>query len=223
MAANNDLSEVAKAHALIHDRLERIEQSLCGFVQHVIKEMNVTLADREWCRIDGDSRSKKAISLKRALDEAGKTANQILEIDDLVGVRAVVLRLSDVERLSKAILNSSALKLIDPRPRKTQDKLTGYRALHIKGKFNDGSGEVGCEIQIRTELQDAWAVVSRKDLYHKEASAVIRRLMWLQAEHLAVVDEAFELIGAMSEDYVIRPIAMPKSAQVAPVELEAGR
>jgi len=113
-------------------------------------------------RIDG--RVKPHTSVIRKLEEAqGLT---VWDIDDLVGVRVVVDSWLDVEELTTAIEQDgrSGACPLDAILRVPYDRHTdGYKARHLKGKM----GDVGCEIQIRTQLLDLWARISRADLYRR--------------------------------------------------------
>jgi len=106
--------------------------------------------------------------------------------------------------------NSVALKDLLSKP---IDKESGYRALHIKGWLEDNARRIGCEIQIRTELQDAFSVVSRSHLYKSGGlPEVLKELGRAQADHLAVIDRSFELIKALVHDHQVSPMVRSKAA-----------
>lgn len=212
---DNDLGDVAVALAKHGKRLDLIERALCGFVEQTCKYMSVDRGSRDWARIEGESRTKDHVSVKRALDDNDLLADRITELDDLVGVRAVVLLKSDADDLATAIVDSSALKLEQVKRKPVHDKDTGYRAIHVKGRWPSDEGDIGCEIQIRTEVQDAWAVVSHGGLYKpaRTQPPAVTEIARVQADHLAVIDEAFMTI----DDLVKGPKATPVIATVKAV------
>ena len=207
------IAEIATAHAAAHGTLDKVQKLLVGWLGVVCDEISISRDDTGWVRIEGESRIKNPTSLQRALDEAGLEAHGMWEIDDLVGARAVVLRLSDAKLVVEGIMSSEAFRLEDLSPDHIHDDQTGYRAKHVKGWMHVEDRRVGCEIQIRTELQDAWAVVSRTDLYRKgETAEVVIEAAKIQADHLAAHDRFFELIPTLAKmPPPIRPRAEPKS------------
>jgi ppGpp synthetase/RelA/SpoT-type nucleotidyltranferase len=214
--------EIAEAHSKAQPTLRLVERSLAGFLKLVCDEMSLERHNNKWARIVDESRVKDAQGLKRALEEAGKTVASMWEIDDLVGARAVVLRLSDADALATRIMSHRALRLQGTHVTQIHNEETGYRAIHIKGWLKVDGTRVGCEIQIRTELQDAWAVASRSDLHKKQKfpPAVIEAAK-LEADHLAVIDQAFEWIRTLISDYDISPTAKAKAeAEMEPDVLE---
>ena len=93
-----------------------------------------------------------------------------------MGYRVVCNNLQDVERAADLLqenLNKDSIKLSRRDYIKTPSS-QGYRAIHLNIKLpikvaNDEM-DVGCEVQIRTVLQDAWAHLSRADVYTNESS-----------------------------------------------------
>ena len=222
-AGLDDLARVAAALAQAKADLERIERILKGFVKGVCHRMSLKRHDDEWYRIAGESRVKDHVGVMRALKEKGANLDDIWQVDDIVGARAVVVRLKDVDDLVRHIVCDKAMPLdgVNLLPRHDD---TGYRAVHVKGHLENEGRLVGCEIQVRTALQDAWAVVSRSDLYgQREMPAAIRRAARIQADHLAAIDQAFELNQYMIRDYAqLTPVAKEKAAaEGAPDELPA--
>ncbi len=88
------------------------------------------------------------------------------------------------------------------------DHRLGYRAIHVKGRLDDGGRQIGCEVQVRTGCQDAFAIWSRSHLYRSESLPdVLVRLGKAQADHLAAIDDAFETIREIVLDYQVSPVA----------------
>ena len=164
-----DLPRVAGALALVEKDLDLIEGLIEHYLQLVCTRISVDRADKEWYRIAGESRPKPATSVTRALTEMDTDIDNIWEIDDMVGGRVVVVTLSDANELAHFIMDDDQCDLEKLVRHDDPDREGGYRAIHLKGwlqaNVEGTSTQVGCEIQIRTELQDAWAVVSRAAIY----------------------------------------------------------
>ncbi|MEK7410444.1 MAG: hypothetical protein AAB327_03525 [Actinomycetota bacterium] len=85
-----------------------------------------------------------------------RTNLRLSEIRDVVGCRVVVgggLELQDgvVERICRVIGDRNS-KIIDRR----KSSNNGYRAVHVEVRI----GEIICEIQVRTTIQDLWATTN---------------------------------------------------------------
>ena len=74
--------------------------------------------------------------------------------------------------------------------------VTGYRAIHLLTRIPITVGSlslaVGCEVQIRTLLQDAWAKLSRADLYRSRTSKELLKQFEAMSDTLADADKIAE-------------------------------
>jgi ppGpp synthetase/RelA/SpoT-type nucleotidyltranferase len=105
------------------------------------------------------------------------------EITDLAGVRVVCLYLPDIVAIEQIIREEFVVsEKVDKLTEKASDQF-GYGAIHFvvklgsasKGARYDDLKDLSCEIQVRTVLQDAWAIIDHHLVYKKE-SAVPKRL-----------------------------------------------
>jgi len=144
-------------------------------------------------------RIKSESSLARKAKERGwSPAKALREASDFLGLRLVCNNLQDVERVSAAL--TIALTIGDSRPERqdyiTAPKTDGYRAIHLMFRYPIKMGSIeadfGCEIQVRSMLQDAWAQLSRVDLYTDAVPAPIMRQMRTLANQLAQADKTAE-------------------------------
>lgn len=131
------------------------------------------------------------------------------EASDFLGFRLVCNNLQDVERISAALiaaLEAENLKT-ERRDYVANPKTDGYRALHVMFRYPVKMGtleaDLGCEIQIRSMLQDAWAQLSRVDLYTNDVPGSIARQMRALSNQLAQADTTAERI----RNQVARPRA----------------
>jgi putative GTP pyrophosphokinase len=98
------------------------------------------------------------------------------EITDLAGVRLVYLYESDFGKIDKIIRSKfDVLEVVD-KVSEQGENLLGYSAVHyiikikkiFSGERYEDIGDLICEIQVRTLLQDAWAVVGHNLEYKQE-------------------------------------------------------
>lgn len=118
-------------------------------------------------------------------------------ITDIVGVRVTVDYLTQAQQIKDWILshNMWAISKVDDSLRET-----GYRAIHIDLKVDTTHFPgVGCEVQVRTLLQDAWAIWSHPiyEKYRRNVARIPREkreLMRQLSEMLHAVDEMVQTL-----------------------------
>lgn len=130
------------------------------------------------------------------------------QVTDKVGVRALVERSSDVDRVHKAIADSGRLEVVnitDKRSGLGTEKL-GYSGLHldlhapVRDEDRAGAEPVACELQIRTVAQDAWSVVSHKLVYKppRKLSKKDRRAIMRLCALVELFDEEVDRVSKKS-------------------------
>jgi putative GTP pyrophosphokinase len=105
--------------------------------------------------------------IRKAIKSKIPSEKVLSTIEDIVGIRIVVNNLSDIEPLIAQLRKIDGLTL---KRKKKHAESKGYRALHAKGKLSwtasdEKKHSALVEIQIRTLLQDAWAILSHRDIY----------------------------------------------------------
>jgi ppGpp synthetase/RelA/SpoT-type nucleotidyltranferase len=140
-------------------------------------------------------------SLKRKAGEHGWTFDEALgKADDVIGHRIVCNNVQDVERAAAVI--EEALKAdgiaVTRKDYVRQPRKSGYRAIHLLIRLPVQLGArkmvVGCEVQIQSLLQHAWAELSRADLYKASADEALREEMTDLWELLARADAVADRI-----------------------------
>jgi len=163
------------------------------------------------------SLARKAKQRKWSIEEA------IEKCWDFVGFRVVCNNLQDVSRA--ADLFQRALEENGLKPHRhdyiEEPQKTGYRAIHItfpvKVGFAGDDMTLGCEIQIRTRLQDAWGHLSREELYGKNVPESLLERTRELAETLAKADAVAEEIRRQ----VTKPRKGEEPAANAPLTADA--
>jgi putative GTP pyrophosphokinase len=141
-------------------------------------------------------------------------ADPFTEITDLAGVRVVCLYRSDVPRVAEVI--RSEFDVIEDAD-KVKDlgvDQFGYAARHFivsLGKASSGARYddlkgLRCEVQVRTIVQDAWAIIQHHMVYKRESQAPpeVQRKLNSLAGLLETADDQFERIRQERETYVAR-------------------
>ena len=138
--------------------------------------------------------------------------NPIEEITDFAGVRVVCLYVDDLIKVETAIVKHfEIVEKIDKLADKKNDQF-GYGAIHFVVRLGENSSGARyddlknfvCEIQTRTVLQDAWAIIDHH-LVYKNASnipTVLKSRLNSLAENFQGADDEFRSIRAEREEYL---------------------
>ncbi len=142
--------------------IERLARVAAGHVRAELRSAIRSLGDPVLARVAVDPlRIKSVTSLERKARERGWVLKDAAEkASDLVGARVVCHNLQDVSRIADWLERHLSERGIEVR---RQDYVArakrGYRAIHLNMKIPVQVGRynmsVGCEMQIRSLLQDA--------------------------------------------------------------------
>lgn len=185
------IQRITRSWGVARDDLDRLASRLRSYVRLTCETLRDIARGQEFrFRPLEESRVKPLESVLRVLTEA----DDIWQIDDMVGARAVVVTPSDAKRLADFIMADSQAPLKELQLTEVDD-VSGYKAIHLKGVAESTFGSVGCEIQIRTALQDTWAVISRADVYGRtDLPAAVVEMLQIVSQHLAAADQSLELV-----------------------------
>jgi putative GTP pyrophosphokinase len=139
-------------------------------------------------------------------------SNPLEEVTDLAGVRIVYLYSNDFERIKEIIAKEfEVIEIVDKRSDRGIDKF-GYVAVHFivrlgqksSGARYDDLKSLECEIQVRTVLQDAWAIINHQIMYKHEKDVPVPLLRKVNslAGLLEAADYQFDYIRLEREQYI---------------------
>lgn len=138
--------------------------------------------------------------------------NPIEEMTDIAGVRVVYLYKNDFSKIEK-IINSEfeVVRKVDKREEQGEEKF-GYSAVHFLvrlGKKSSGARyddlkDYICEIQVRTVLQDAWAIIDHHLIYKQEEDipSAFRRKLNSLSGLFETADDQFEKVRSERNAYL---------------------
>lgn len=156
----------AAERAALRKALRRVRQLLNEVVGN-LEDKNLVRARLAVLRI------KTLESLHRKAEDKGWSSKEAISYaGDLIGARVVCSNLDDVARFAELL--REALQSIADEPIEIQNYIrspqpSGYRAIHFNFRLDVGEflnpKLFGCEIQIRTVLQDGWGDLTHEDVY----------------------------------------------------------
>jgi ppGpp synthetase/RelA/SpoT-type nucleotidyltranferase len=190
--------QTAPTYSEIERQARAAVSDIGGNIKHALR----SLGDPYLVRAQiGEPRIKSQESLRRkALIHRWKPEDAITNASDFLGFRIACNNLEDVFRsadlLQEFFRNQGTT--VEREDYVAKPKPSGYRAIHLTFRIslsvNGKSVDVGCEIQIRSLLQNAWAELSRADIYTEDVPASIQRQAKSLAGQLSRADATAEKI-----------------------------
>ncbi|MEP6901616.1 MAG: hypothetical protein ABJA66_07690 [Actinomycetota bacterium] len=183
-------------------------EKLCAEVAYILnRELNKE-------EVEFSTITYRAKTLNSFLEKIQRKSyrDPVAEITDFAGVRVVCLYNDDLKKLEKVI--SEHFEIVEKIDKLTDRKADqfGYGAIHFivrlgknaSGARYDDLKNLVCEIQTRTVLQDAWAIIDHHLVYKNESNipTVLRSRLNLLAGNFQSVDEKFSDIRAEREEYL---------------------
>lgn len=134
------------------------------------------------------------------------------EIEDFAGVRVVYLYSSDHERIVRCLEDEfDIVNVADKRLEVRVDQF-GYQAVHYivklgnksSGARYDGIKDLVCEIQVRTVLQDAWAIINHHLVYKQEddVPSQLKRKIIAVSAMFELADREFDAFRKERQEYI---------------------
>lgn len=188
------------------DRLQY--QQLCEEIKYTLQK-NMNDANIGYSTITYRVKSVESFS-KKFIHKTCKVPAD--KITDIAGVRLVYLYRNDSQKIEKVIQQKfNVLQKQDKSSEKAIDKF-GYDAIHYSvtlkqeysgARYDELKGLV-CEIQVRTVMQDAWAIIEHHLAYKSESAIpkVLRRELHQLAAILENADGQFDRIRNEREKYI---------------------
>jgi putative GTP pyrophosphokinase len=183
-------------------------EKLCAEVAYIL---NRELSNNE---IEFSTITYRAKTLNSFLEKIQRKNYQdpIAEITDFAGVRVVCLYVDDLHKLENIVTeNFEVVGKVDKLTNRKSDQF-GYGAIHFhvrlgrnfSGARYDDLKDLVCEIQTRTVLQDAWAIIDHHLVYKNESSipTILRSRLNSLAKNFETVDDEFKNIRSEREDYL---------------------
>ncbi|MFP4498406.1 MAG: GTP pyrophosphokinase family protein, partial [Vulcanimicrobiota bacterium] len=197
--------EVIYRFLTIRPNYEKLCQEVAYIIKHKLMEEGIEFSSITY-------RTKELNSFLEKL-ERKKYEDPFNEITDVAGVRVVCLYHSDLSKIEEIIRNEfDTVEKVDKYQENSSDRF-GYMAVHFLVKLGDEySGprydylkKYPCEIQIRTVLQHAWALIDQHLVYKKQSQVPIdiRNEINELSKVLEEADQRFEQLRQKRVDYIL--------------------
>jgi ppGpp synthetase/RelA/SpoT-type nucleotidyltranferase len=189
--------ELKISYSNIEPRAKRLKSALAAELEHLLNTAGVTLG------VPIEARVKEWSSIEEKLVRKSLSLGRIEDLDDLVGVRLILLFRRDLKAVDELLRNSLLIKSVEDTSLRLLDTQFGYQSQHYVIETPDkwlsipswgDLGGIRVEIQVRTLAQHIWAVASHKLQYKREASVPLplRRSINRASALLETVDIEFD-------------------------------
>jgi len=190
-----------------YNQAHRLLESFIEQFGHLLSSKDVTLG------IPVEKRIKTWSSIQDKCDRKVLQLKRILDLNDLIGVRTILLFLKDLKIVNDLIRTNLDVLSAEDASTKLSDIQFGYQSLHYIVRlpkkwlelpsFKD-LGDFKVEIQVRTMAQHIWATASHKLQYKQEESVPqpVRRAINRVSALLETVDLEFDRVLNDRRDYV---------------------
>lgn len=182
-------------------------EQLCDEVSYILKK-RMNDSGIEYSAVTSRAKTLKSFAEKLSRKQYD---NPLQDVTDLAGVRLVYLYRSDRPAIEKIIESEfEIVEKIDKVEEQETDRF-GYGALHYLvhlGRLSSGARyddlkELICEIQVRTVLQDAWAIIDHHLVYKQESDVprILRRKLNSLSGLFETADDQFDSVRIARETY----------------------
>lgn len=195
-----------------HELAERFRLAMADQINGVIIKNNISLG------VPIESRVKSLSSIEDKLKRKPKEIDSVILLDDLVGIRLILLFKSDVKKTCDLLSDNFDVLQFEDTSSRLDENQFGYQSNHLIIKvpnswlnvpsFSDFSN-IKVEVQVRTLSKHIWAVASHKLQYKKESNIPIplRRSIHRVSALLETVDLEFERLIEDRQTYLDVDIA----------------
>lgn len=181
---------------------ERLHKAICEQICSIIDAKGLTLG------VPLESRIKSWASIQEKVERTGLSINEVRELNDLIGVRAILLFRDELDEFQSIVRDTFDIISEEDTAERLGEAQFGYQSRHLVVRLPrewlkipslEGLDGLRVEIQIRTVAQHIWAAASHKLQYKRERSVPlpVRRAIFRVSALLETVD--LELLRVLEE------------------------
>lgn len=202
-----DLQKIKEEHLEKRSLAELFRETLVEQIGIVLSQDDITLG------VPIESRVKDFESIFNKGERKSLDIDSILQLDDFIGVRVILLFKRDIEKVENSLRGKFLVVKSEDKSQALEEDKFGYQSHHHIIEFPDSWLNVPsfsnfkgfkAEVQVRTLSQHIWAATSHKLQYKKEHNVPLplKRAINRASALLEVVDLEFERVLIEREGYV---------------------
>lgn len=201
------VDQLQKEYDSIRPQAEEFMKALCEQFDHLLHSNDITLG------VPIERRVKKWDSIYDSIERNRLSLVNIIDLDDLVGIRLILLFKRDLDLIHQLINDTFKIDRYEDASSHLTETQFGYQSVHyiitlpeswLKIPSLRAFEKFKAEIQVRTLAQHIWAAASHKLQYKQESSVPppIMRSIYRVSAILETVDLEFERILSERESYI---------------------
>ena len=210
MQNGENLTSVLKPnYELLKPKAEKFMFALREQLEQLLATNSITLA------VPIESRIKQFDSMSEKIKRNELQIKNVLELNDFVGIRLILLFKRDLEKIHEVIMKAFKVLSYEDTGARLSTKQFGYQSFHYIVGFPDqwlkipslkDFGSFKAEIQVRTLAQHMWAAASHVLQYKQESSVPlpIMRSIYRVSAILETIDFEFERLLHERESYILK-------------------
>ncbi|TNH93779.1 GTP pyrophosphokinase family protein [Aeromonas sobria] len=202
-----DIQALHDSYIKINPKANRLCDALVSEIGHLLTQSGITLG------VPIEARVKEWPSISEKITRKSLSLENIIELDDLVGIRLILLFRQDLEKIDTLLKGNLSIQSAEDTSHRLAEAQFGYQSCHYIVQIPDSwkkipsfmdLGEIRVELQVRTLAQHIWAAVSHKLQYKHEASVPLplRRSIYRASALLETVDLEFDRLLQDRTTYV---------------------
>jgi len=215
-----------KKHQLLRTDYEQLAPLANRYVLALQEQLEqLLLANGLTLGVPIEHRIKTWQSISNNMERRNLTLKNIRELDDLIGIRLILLFKRDLATINKLIADTFEVIRQEDKATRLDDTQFGYQSVHFVIKlpkewleipsFRDFS-QLHAEVQVRTLAQHIWAAAAHKLQYKQEDSVPrpILRSIYRVSAILEIVDLEFERVLQERESYITADDTLQEHAKL---------
>lgn len=205
----NDIQKLKLEYDNLFPKAKRFSVALHAQIETLVSSNNLSLG------VPIDARVKDWPSITEKLKRKRYVLGSITEMDDLVGLRIILLFKRDLDGMHSILSEGFNVLSHEDTASRLEETQFGYQSVHYTIALPDEwltvptmaeFREFRAELQVRTLAQHIWAAASHKLQYKQESNVPpqLRRSINRVSAILETVDLEFERLLKSREEYVQR-------------------
>lgn len=208
--------DLKNEYVAVEPRAQRLRTALLHEIDQLLTSQDLALG------VPLEARVKSWESLQEKLDRKALELDGVVNLDDLVGIRAILLFRSDLPAALVALTRTFDVISMEDTSARLADSQFGYQSQHLIVRLPaswsnipsfKGLVDLRAEIQVRTLAQHIWAAASHKLQYKQEQSVPppLRRTIYRISALLETVDLELDRVLEERRNYTAQvPTASPE-------------
>lgn len=198
----------------LHAEYQRLRPVAIRFASTFVAQLESLLELQEIALgVPVEHRVKDWRSISEKMERKSLSMNSLLKLDDLIGIRLILLFKRDLEKVHETINREFNVLAYDDTSTRLEETQFGYQSVHyqlalpeewLKVPTMAEFSNYRTELQLRTLSQHIWAAASHKLQYKNESNVPppLRRSIHRVSAILETVDLEFERLLEQRETYI---------------------